>query len=69
MNSNHLYLIKVKNITKFPSQAREAVDQNGKKKFSNIMNEVKILGDQDVFDFDDNKIKKISEYKDLYSKN
>ncbi len=58
---------KVKNITKFPSQAREAVDQNGKKKFSNIMNEVKILGDQDVFDFDDNKIKKISEYKDLYS--
>ena len=62
-----LILEKLKNIFKYPTQAREALDHNGKKKFNNIMDEVKTLGELDVFDFDENKIKKISEYDDLYS--
>ena len=33
------------------------------------MNEVKILGDQDVFDFDDNKIKKYLNIKIFILKN
>ena len=58
---------KIKYIVKYPSIAREALDQNGNKKYENILKEKRYLENLDVFDFDENKIKKISEYKELYS--
>ena len=35
--------------------------------YGNILNEINKIRDLEVFDFDENKIKKISEYKELYS--
>ena len=57
----------IKEIKIFPSKARESLDQKGKKTYGNILDEVNKIRDLKVFDFDENKTKKISEYKELHS--
>ena len=53
----------------FPSQSRESLDYKGKKTFKNIYNARIEINDLEVFDFDEKKLKKISEYSELYSEN
>ncbi len=57
----------IKEIKIFPSKARESLNQKGKMTYGNILNELNKISDLEVFDFDENKIKKISEYSELYS--
>lgn len=58
---------KIKEIKIFPSKARESLNQKGEMTHGNILDEIDNLRDLEVFDFDENKIKKLSEYKELYS--
>ena len=53
----------------FPSIARESRNSKGELTYENIFENLKKIQDFDVFDFELNKIKKLSEYKDLYSDN
>ncbi len=61
------FLENIKQINLFPSVAREALDDKGKMTYGNILNEINNIKNLEVFDFDENKTKKISEYKELYS--
>ena len=53
----------------FPSIARESRNSKGELTYENIFENLKKIQDFDVFDFELNKIKKLSEYEDLYSDN
>ena len=61
------FLNNIKEIKIFPSKARESLNKEGKMTYGNILDEINTIRDLEVFDFDENKIKKISEYKELYS--
>ncbi len=58
---------KIKEIKIYPSQAREGLDYKGNLTYQNIPDSLKEINDLEVFDFDDNKKKKINEYNNLYS--
>ena len=62
-----LFLDHIKEIKIFPSKARESLDQKGKMTYGNILDELNKIKDLEVFDFDENKVKKMYEYKELYS--
>ena len=62
-----LFVDNINEIKIFPSKARESLDQNGKMTYGNILDELNKIKNLEVFDFDENKIKKIHEYKELYS--
>ena len=53
----------------FPSIARESRNSKGELTYENIFENLKKIQDFDVFDFELKKIKKLSEYEDLYSDN
>tara|TARA_B110001452_G_C15190174_1_gene413281 strand:+ start:60 stop:1028 length:969 start_codon:yes stop_codon:yes gene_type:complete len=61
------FLNDIKEIKIFPSTTREARNFKGKLTFNDAISEINNIQGLEVFDFDESKTKKISEYEDLYS--
>ena len=61
------FMDNINEIKIFPSKSRESLDQKGNKTHGNILDEFNKIKDLEVFDFDENKTKKLSEYEELHS--
>ena len=59
----------IKKIDTYPSFCREARDKDGNLTFQNINENLKEIENLDIFDLELNEIKKLSEYKNLFSQN
>tara|TARA_B110001452_G_scaffold89734_1_gene73677 strand:- start:990 stop:1955 length:966 start_codon:yes stop_codon:yes gene_type:complete len=53
----------------FPSIARDSLDANGKLTYKNLLNSLNVINELEVFDFNENRTKKIKDYEKLYSDN
>ena len=58
---------KIQEITIFPTKLRESLDKNGRLTYEDLFERKKKIENMDVFDFHENKIKKLNEYENLYS--
>ncbi len=58
---------KIQEITIFPSKVRESLDKNGKLTYQDIFERKKKIEHLQIYDFEENKIKALNEYKELYS--
>jgi hypothetical protein len=56
-------------IKSFPSTARECRDKNGMLAHENLLTALHKIKEMKVFDFDENRNKKIKDYKQLYTDN
>tara|TARA_B110000444_G_C18329823_1_gene362359 strand:+ start:73 stop:321 length:249 start_codon:yes stop_codon:yes gene_type:complete len=56
-------------IKSFPSTARECLDKNGMLTHENLLPALHKIKEMEVFDFDENRTKKIKDYKKLYTDN
>ena len=59
----------IKKIDTYPSFCREARDKEGNLTFQNINENLKEIENLDILDLELNEIKKLSEYKNLFSQN
>ena len=53
----------------FPSIARDSLDVNDKLTYKNLLNSLNVINELEVFDFNENRTKKIKDYEKLYSDN
>ena len=51
----------------FPSIARDSLDVNDKLTYKNLLNSLNVINELEVFDFNENRTKKIKDYEKLYS--
>ena len=51
----------------FPSIGRDSLDVNGKLTYKNLLNSLNVVNELEVFDFNENRTKKIKDYEKLYS--
>jgi len=51
----------------YPSIARDSLDVNGKLTHKNLLNSLNLINELEVFDFNENRTKKIKDYEKLYS--
>ena len=66
-NKYHHLKDKIANIIIFPPKIREARNNEGKLNFKNIKENLNIIKNFEVYDIDENKIRKLSDYNDLFS--
>ena len=66
---NSIFKTIIKHNKAYPAVVREGRNKNGKLTYENLPKSLTVIKDMEVFDFDENKIKKISDYKKLYSDN
>lgn len=59
----------IKDHKEYPAAVREGRNKNGELTYENLPKSLNTIKDMEVFDFDENAIKKISDYKKLYSEN
>lgn len=57
----------IEEIKSFPCTARECLDKKGKLTYENLLTSLPKIKDMEVFDFDENRTKKIKDYKKLYT--
>ena len=60
---------KIQEIKTFPSKVRECLDKNGKLTYEDIFERKKRIENLKIYDFDENKVKLLNEYKTLYTDN
>ena len=53
----------------FPWIARDSLDVNDKLTYKNLLNSLNVINELEVFDFNENRTKKIKDYEKLYSDN
>ncbi len=66
---NSIFKSIIKHNKEYPAKVREGRDKNGKLTYENLLRSLTTIKDMEVYDFDENTIKKISDYKKLYSEN
>ena len=64
---NHYFSKNLEENKIFPSIARDSLDVNGKLTYKNLLNALTEINQLEVFDFDENRTKKIKDYEKIYS--